>query len=112
MRLSFILRSIKQHVAQAHQPAIALHQDELMMRVFNHNASILRAGGVAGMGKERMQTSMEACEAGGEWWAAAQLWFAAGSLRGQVHPMNAFDPGAVLQSLLPAIESSFCRITA
>ena len=88
---TFILRSIKHHVAQAHQPAVALHQDELMMRVFSHNASILCARAVAGIGEERMKTSIEACEAGGEWWAAAQLWFAAGSLRGQVHPMNVFE---------------------
>ena len=109
---TFILRSIKHHVAQAHQPAVALHQDELMMRVLNHNASVLCARAVAGIGEERMQATVEVCEAGGEWWAAAQLWFAASSLRGQVHPLNAFDPGAGFQSFLPAIESCFCRIMA
>lgn len=97
---TFILRSIKHHVAQAHQPAVPLYQDGLMMRVLTHNASILCARAVAGIGEERMQTSVEACEAGGEWWASAQLWFAASSLRGQVHPLNVFDPGAVFPSFL------------
>ena len=109
---TFILRSIKHHVAQAHQPAVALHQDELMMRVLTHSASFLVARAVAGIGEEKMQATIEACEARGEWWAAAQLWFAASSLRGQVHPLNAFDPGAVCLSLLPAIQSCFSRITA
>ena len=84
---TFILRSIKHHVEQAHQPAVALHQDELMMRVLTHSASFLVARAVAGIGEERMQATMEACEAGGEWWAAAQLWFATSSLRGQVRPL-------------------------
>ena len=109
---TFILRSIKHHVAQAHQPAVALHQDELMMRVLTHSGSFLVARAVAGIGEERMQATIEACEAGAEWWAAAQLWFAASSLRGQVHPLNAFDPGAVFQSFLPAIQSCFSRIIA
>ena len=69
---TFILRSIKHHVAQAHQPAVALHQDELMMRVLTHSGSFLVARAVAGIGEERMQATIEACEAGAEWWAAAR----------------------------------------
>ena len=104
---TFILRSIKHHVAQAHQPAVALHQDELMMRVFNHNASILCARAVAGIEEERMQSSIDICEAGGEWLSAAQLWFAVSLLRGQVRPQIGFNTRPAFQSFLAVIPSCF-----
>ena len=85
---AFILRSIKHHVAHAQQEDVLLHGDELMMKVLNHNASSVCARAVAGIGEERMKEIIEKCEAGGEWWAAAQLWFAASTLLGQVISLN------------------------
>ena len=58
-----------------------------MMRVLNHNTSVLVARAVAGIGVEMLKDTIGTCEAEGEWWASAQLWFAASTLHGQV---NAF----------------------
>jgi len=85
---TFILRSIKHHVTHAQQEDIPLHKDELIMRILNHNAGILVARAVSGIGEQRMQEIIDTCEADGEWLAAAQLWFAASALLGQVNPLN------------------------
>ena len=84
---TFILRSIKHHVAHALQDDVPIHQDGLMMRVLNYSVSAFVARAIAGIGVERMQESIDVCEAEGKWWEAAQLWFAASTLHGQV---NAF----------------------
>ena len=88
---TFILRSIKHHVSQAQQEKIPLHEDELIMRTLNHNVSMLVARAVAGIGVETLQEVIDTCEAGGEWWAAAQLWFALSALHGQVSPCLHFQ---------------------
>jgi len=60
------------------------------MSILNHNVSVLVARAVAGIGVERMQEIIDACEAGGKWWAAAQLWFAQSTLHGMVSPFTAY----------------------
>ena len=80
---AFILRSIRHHVAHAQDERVPLHEDELLMRALTHNASVLCARAVAGIGVKRIEEIIEKYEAGGEWWAAAQLWFATSMLHGQ-----------------------------
>ena len=80
---AFILRSIKHHVALAQQEDVPLHEDELIMRALSNSVSIIIAHAVKGIGIEVLQEAIDKCEAAGEWWAAAQLWYAAGTLHGQ-----------------------------
>jgi len=87
---TFIVRSIKYHVAHAQKEDFLLHEDELLMKVLTHNTSSLCARAVVGIGIERMQEIIDKCEARGEWWAAAQLWFAASTLLGQVNSLIVF----------------------
>ena len=89
---TFILRSIKHHVAQAQQDDVPLYKDELIMSILTRNvsainSSILCARAVAGIGVEKMQEIIDKYEAEGNWWEAAQLWFALSSLHGQVNPL-------------------------
>ena len=86
-----MLRSIRHHVAQAQDAQVLLHEDELIMSVLNNSVSVLVARAVAGIGVETMQEVINNCEAGGEWWAAAQLWFALSALLGQVSPCLHFQ---------------------
>jgi len=83
---TFILRSIKHHVAHAQQDDVPIHEDELLMSILNHNVSVLVARAVAGIGDVTMQEAIDHCEAKDEWWSVAQLWFAASKLKGQVNP--------------------------
>ena len=88
---TFMLRSIRHHVAQAQDAQVLLQEDELIMSVLNNSVSVLVARAVAGIGVETMQEVINNCEAGGEWWAAAQLWFALSALLGQVSPCLHFQ---------------------
>jgi len=103
---TFILRSIKHHVAQAQEEGKVLQEDELIMRVLNHNASVLVARAVAGIGVKVLQDSIDKCEAGGEWWAEAQLWFAASALHGQRAGVELKRAWASIGRVQPETESS------
>ena len=101
----YVERSVRHHVASA-QLVGSLHEDELLMSVLSHDASILRIRAVVGIGLSRMRAEVDTCEAGGRWWEAAVLSFAAGTLLGTQGGGDFMRTRAALRQIKPATMAS------
>ena len=80
---SFIIQSIRHHAARSMRPGAALHTDELLMGALCAHGNLVSVSCVSGLRVEYVQAEVNACESAGSWWAAAQLWFALATFRGQ-----------------------------
>ena len=79
----FIVRSLRHHVLHAQNPDVFLWEDELLMSVLTSKSNIICASAVRGIGLDEVKAVIDECERAGYWWQAAQLWWAAGTLRSQ-----------------------------
>ena len=99
---TFILRTIKHHIAMAQQAALPIYQDDLLMQALNHDTNLLCARAAAGIGIDVLQALISECEAGGLWWSAAKLCFAVSTHHGMVYllfchcPFLPLRPGVTL----------------
>ena len=78
----YISASLHWHVRQAQQADVAIHADVELMRVLTHESGDIRKQGAIGIGLGKLRAAADACDAAGDNLEAAQVMFAAATLRG------------------------------
>ena len=61
---------------------VAVHNDDILMRVLTHESGVLRREGAKALGTDALRAAAEACDASGEHLRAAELIFAVAAIRG------------------------------
>ena len=78
----YVSASLHWHVRQAQQLDVSIPSDPVLMRVITHEDNTIRKQASTGLGAERLQACAQGCDSAGQFLEAAQLMFAASSLRG------------------------------
>ena len=78
----YVSASLHWHVRQAQQPNAAIRTDAVLMRVLTHESGNVRKQGALGIGVSKLLAAADACDSGGKHLEAAELMWAASTVRG------------------------------